>query len=114
MSSLKEYTLSIKFMINEMYAVFKGQPSSAPSGSITPTLALTHIPAQVEGENGTHTATKEPPSHTEGETDANIQEKPEEPKQTDANIEFIGSSTQQPPITLALPIPIIHPEPIVP
>ncbi|GJQ92239.1 hypothetical protein Tco_0003378 [Tanacetum coccineum] len=36
--------------------------------SVTPTLALTHIPANVEGENATNTATEEPPSHTEGET----------------------------------------------
>nr|GFA59059.1 hypothetical protein [Tanacetum cinerariifolium] len=32
-----------------------------------------------EGENATHTTTKEPPSHTEGETYANIQDKTEEP-----------------------------------
>ncbi|GKB70946.1 hypothetical protein Tco_0932358 [Tanacetum coccineum] len=44
------------------------EPSSAPSGSVTPTLALTHIPANVKGENATNTATEEPPSHTEGET----------------------------------------------
>ncbi|GJT81314.1 hypothetical protein Tco_1055656 [Tanacetum coccineum] len=36
--------------------------------SLTPTLALTHIPANVEGTNGTHTTTEETPSHTEGET----------------------------------------------
>ncbi|GJX23589.1 hypothetical protein Tco_0228034 [Tanacetum coccineum] len=38
------------------------------SGSVTPTLALTHFPANVEGENANTTATEEPPSHTEGET----------------------------------------------
>ncbi|GJY79444.1 hypothetical protein Tco_0485245 [Tanacetum coccineum] len=38
------------------------------SSSVTPTLTLTHIPANVEGENATNTATEEPPSHTEGET----------------------------------------------
>ncbi|GJW74944.1 hypothetical protein Tco_0134314 [Tanacetum coccineum] len=54
-------------MMAEMYAAFKGQPSSAHSGSVTLTLALTHIPANVEGENATSTATEEPPSHTEGE-----------------------------------------------
>ncbi|GJV41948.1 retrovirus-related pol polyprotein from transposon TNT 1-94 [Tanacetum coccineum] len=64
MSSLKEDTHSIKNMMTEMYEVFKGQSS----GSVTPTLALTHIPANVEGENATNTATKEPPSHTKGET----------------------------------------------
>nr|GFA50689.1 hypothetical protein [Tanacetum cinerariifolium] len=54
------------------------------------------------------------PSSTE-ETDANIQEKPEEPKQSiDANIKFIGSSTHPPSITQAQPITIIHPEPYVP
>ncbi|GJV60604.1 retrovirus-related pol polyprotein from transposon TNT 1-94 [Tanacetum coccineum] len=35
--------------------------------SVTPTLSLTYIPAIVEGENATTTATDEPPSHTEGE-----------------------------------------------
>nr|GEU75360.1 retrovirus-related Pol polyprotein from transposon TNT 1-94 [Tanacetum cinerariifolium] len=53
---------------SRMTAAFKGQPSSAPSGSVTPTLALTHILANVEGENATTTATEENPSHTEGET----------------------------------------------
>ncbi|GJW12238.1 retrovirus-related pol polyprotein from transposon TNT 1-94 [Tanacetum coccineum] len=38
------------------------------SNIVTPTLALTHIPANVEGENATNTATEEPHSHTEGET----------------------------------------------
>ncbi|GJT35334.1 hypothetical protein Tco_0925753 [Tanacetum coccineum] len=113
MSSLKEDTLSIKSMMTEMYEVFKGQSSSAPSGSVTPTLALTYIPANIEGENETNTTTKVPPSYTEGETDANKQEKPKEPKHsTDANIEFIGSSTQ-PSITQAQLITIINPEPIV-
>ncbi|GJU85872.1 hypothetical protein Tco_1293418 [Tanacetum coccineum] len=66
------------------------------SGSVTPTLALTHIPANVEGENDTNTATEDPPSHTKGETDANKQEKSEEPRHsTDANIEFIGPSNHK-------------------
>ncbi|GKD40162.1 hypothetical protein Tco_1260369 [Tanacetum coccineum] len=38
------------------------------SSIVTPTLALTHIPANVEGENTTNTATEDPPSHTEEET----------------------------------------------
>ncbi|GKE77358.1 hypothetical protein Tco_1543478 [Tanacetum coccineum] len=42
--------------------------SGQSSGSVTLTLALTHIPANVEGENATNIATEEPPSHTEGET----------------------------------------------
>ncbi|GJU54144.1 hypothetical protein Tco_1227858, partial [Tanacetum coccineum] len=97
MSSLKEDTHSIKNMMNEMYEVFKGQSS----GSVAPTLALTHIPANVKGENATHSATKEPPSHTEGET--------REPKRV------IPISTIQPtevPLTQAQPITTIitHPE----
>ncbi|GKA23539.1 hypothetical protein Tco_0709572, partial [Tanacetum coccineum] len=39
-----------------------------PSSSVTPRLTLTHIPANVEGVNATNTGSKEPPSHTEGET----------------------------------------------
>nr|GEW62705.1 retrovirus-related Pol polyprotein from transposon TNT 1-94 [Tanacetum cinerariifolium] len=66
----------------------------APLSSVTPIFALTNTPANVKGKNTTHTTTKEPPYHTEGETDANIQEKPKKPKQSiDSNIEFIGSST---------------------
>ncbi|GJV13326.1 hypothetical protein Tco_1354867 [Tanacetum coccineum] len=97
MSSLKEDTHSIKNMMTGMYEVFKGQSS----GSVAPTLALTHIPTNVEGENATHTATEEPPSHTEEEIG--------EPKRA------IPISTIQPtevPLTLAQPITTIitHPE----
>ncbi|GJV93330.1 hypothetical protein Tco_1541143 [Tanacetum coccineum] len=59
-SPLRQDTLEIKSMMVEIYHAFKGQPSSTPLGSITPTLALTHIPANVEGENATNTATEEP------------------------------------------------------
>nr|GEV55508.1 retrovirus-related Pol polyprotein from transposon TNT 1-94 [Tanacetum cinerariifolium]GEV76571.1 retrovirus-related Pol polyprotein from transposon TNT 1-94 [Tanacetum cinerariifolium] len=87
MSSLQEDTRSIKSMMTDMYNAFRGQSSLAPSSSVTLTFALTNTLANVEGENTTHTATKEPPSHTEGETDANIHNNFEEPKQsTDANI----------------------------
>ncbi|GJY32467.1 hypothetical protein Tco_0416936 [Tanacetum coccineum] len=111
MSSLKEDTHSIKTMMTEMYEVFKGQSS----GSVTPTLTLTHIPANIEGENDTNTAIEDPPSLTEGETDSNMQEKSKEPKHsTDANIEFIGSSKSQPLIAQAQPITIINPELIIP
>ncbi|GKE34338.1 hypothetical protein Tco_1453660 [Tanacetum coccineum] len=64
MSSLKEDTYSIKTMMTKMYEVFKGQSS----GSVTLTLALTYIPANVKGENETNTTTEEPHTHTEGET----------------------------------------------
>nr|GEZ65348.1 hypothetical protein [Tanacetum cinerariifolium] len=72
MSSLQEDTSSIKSMMTEMYNSFRGQSSSAPSSSVAPTFALTNIPSNVKGENTTHTAAKEPHSHTKGETDANI------------------------------------------
>ncbi|GJX23153.1 hypothetical protein Tco_0227598 [Tanacetum coccineum] len=55
-------------MMAEIYQAFKGQPSSAPLGSVILTLALTHIPANVKGENATNTTSEEPPSHTKGET----------------------------------------------
>ncbi|GKA34271.1 hypothetical protein Tco_0720700 [Tanacetum coccineum] len=64
--SLKKDTSEIKSIMTEIYQAFKGQSFSAPSSSVTPTLALTHIPANVEGENATNTATEEPPSHTKG------------------------------------------------
>nr|GEV66370.1 retrovirus-related Pol polyprotein from transposon TNT 1-94 [Tanacetum cinerariifolium] len=66
-----------------------------------------------KGESATHTAIEEPLSHTKGVTDANIQENPEEPKQSiDSDIRFIVSFTHQ-QITKAQPIIIIHPEPSV-
>ncbi|GJT79883.1 retrovirus-related pol polyprotein from transposon TNT 1-94 [Tanacetum coccineum] len=68
-SSLRKDTSEIKSMMTEMYAAFQGHPSSATSGSVTPTLALTNIQVNVKGENANTTATKEPPSHTEGETE---------------------------------------------
>ncbi|GKA12352.1 hypothetical protein Tco_0691898 [Tanacetum coccineum] len=57
-SSLWQDTSEIKSMMVEIYQAFKGQPSSASSGSVTLTLALTYIPANVEGENATNTATE--------------------------------------------------------
>ncbi|GKC93927.1 hypothetical protein Tco_1159369, partial [Tanacetum coccineum] len=55
-------------MMVQIYQAFKGQPSSTPTDSVTLTLALTNIPANVEGGNATITVTEEPPSHTEKET----------------------------------------------
>nr|GEZ91903.1 hypothetical protein [Tanacetum cinerariifolium] len=80
MYSLQEDTGSIKSIMTEMYNAFRGKSSLAPSSNVTPTFALSDTLTNVEGENATHTATKEPPSHTEGDTNANIQEKLEEPK----------------------------------
>ncbi|GJX64079.1 hypothetical protein Tco_0298422 [Tanacetum coccineum] len=57
-SSLRHDTSEIKSMMAEIYQAFKGQPSSAFSCSVTPTLALIHIQANVEGENATNTATE--------------------------------------------------------
>ncbi|GJR51838.1 hypothetical protein Tco_1402359 [Tanacetum coccineum] len=62
-------TSKIKSMMTEMYAAFQGHPSSAPSGSVTLTLALTDIQVKVEGENANTATTKETPSHTKGETE---------------------------------------------
>ncbi|GKB41652.1 hypothetical protein Tco_0886594 [Tanacetum coccineum] len=50
-SSLRQDTSEIKSMMTEMYAAFQGQPSSASSDSVTLTLALTDIKANVKGEN---------------------------------------------------------------
>ncbi|GJT70269.1 retrovirus-related pol polyprotein from transposon TNT 1-94 [Tanacetum coccineum] len=94
-------TFEIKSMMTEMYATFQGHPSSAPSGSVTPTLAFTDIQANVKGENANTTTTEEPPSHTEGKT--------EEPR-LEILISSIPSTvilpTQAQPITSI----IIHPE----
>ncbi|GKB47237.1 hypothetical protein Tco_0897990 [Tanacetum coccineum] len=59
-SSLGKDTSEIKSMMTEMYATFQGHPSSAPSSSVTSTLALTDIQANVEGENANTTVTEEP------------------------------------------------------
>ncbi|GJU49366.1 hypothetical protein Tco_1218921 [Tanacetum coccineum] len=79
-------------MMTKMYEVFKGQSS----GSVNPTLALTHIPISVEGENTTNTATEDPPSHTKGET--------REPKRA------IPISTIQPTQAQLITIIITHPK----
>nr|GFA75807.1 hypothetical protein [Tanacetum cinerariifolium] len=68
-SSLRQDTSKIKFMMTEIYAAFQGRPSLAPSGSVTPTLALTDIQANVERENATTTTIEEPSSYTKGETE---------------------------------------------
>ncbi|GKE23328.1 hypothetical protein Tco_1434840 [Tanacetum coccineum] len=86
-SSLRKDTSEIKFMMTEMCAAFYGQPSLAPSGGVTPTLALTDIQANIEGENANTTTTEEPPSHTEGKT--------EEPKLA-IPISLIPSTTNPP------------------
>ncbi|GKB11988.1 RNA-directed DNA polymerase, eukaryota [Tanacetum coccineum] len=68
-SSLKQDTLNFKSMMTEIFNAFKGQSSSTPSRSVpTTTLAILKVQQLLE-ENITHTATKEPPSHTEGDND---------------------------------------------
>ncbi|GKD14557.1 hypothetical protein Tco_1198964, partial [Tanacetum coccineum] len=71
-SFLRKDTSEIKSMMTKMYAAFQGHPSSAPSGSVTPTLVVTGIQVNVEGENANTTATEEPPSHIEGETNPRL------------------------------------------
>nr|GEU71949.1 hypothetical protein [Tanacetum cinerariifolium] len=68
-SSLRQDTSEIKSMMTKIYVAFYDHLSLAPSDSVTPKHYLTKIQANVEGENATTTATKEPPSHTEGETE---------------------------------------------
>ncbi|GJX36374.1 hypothetical protein Tco_0247931 [Tanacetum coccineum] len=105
-SAIKQDISDIKSMMVEIFNAFKGQPFPTLTSSVTLTLALTHILANVKGENEANTSTEDPPSHTKGETDVmdtkNKQEQLDEPKQsTDANIEFIGSSIPHPSETLA-------------
>nr|GEX90126.1 hypothetical protein [Tanacetum cinerariifolium] len=47
--SLRQDTSEIKSIMTERYAAFQGRPSSAPSGSFTPTLAVTDIQENVKG-----------------------------------------------------------------
>ncbi|GJT89216.1 retrovirus-related pol polyprotein from transposon TNT 1-94 [Tanacetum coccineum] len=63
--------------IKEAYQAFEDMPQRFDEedlvpimelSSVTPTLALTNFPANVEGENATNTATEEPSTHTEGDT----------------------------------------------
>ncbi|GJV55941.1 hypothetical protein Tco_1456946 [Tanacetum coccineum] len=115
MSSLDKSSTTINYLYNGLNVIIellkdinnavKDEPTANKkinerslqiSLSVTLTLALTRIPANVEGENDTNTTTEDPPSHTEGEIDANKQEKP-----------------HQPSITQATPITTINPEPFV-
>nr|GEV06994.1 hypothetical protein [Tanacetum cinerariifolium] len=48
-TSLRQDTSEIKSIMTERYAAFQGRPSSAPSGSFTPTLAVTDIQENVKG-----------------------------------------------------------------
>ncbi|GJX15299.1 hypothetical protein Tco_0207057 [Tanacetum coccineum] len=68
--AIKQDTSDIKSMMIEIFNAFKGQPFPTLTSSVTLTLALTYILANVKGENEANTATEDPPSHTEGETDA--------------------------------------------
>ncbi|GKB41375.1 hypothetical protein Tco_0886317 [Tanacetum coccineum] len=65
-SSLRQDTLEIKSMMADIYQAFKGQASSAPSGSVTPTLALTYIPSKstlrIDKGKGIATESEEDPS----------------------------------------------------
>ncbi|GJT84108.1 hypothetical protein Tco_1058450 [Tanacetum coccineum] len=69
-SALKQDTFKIKSIMIEIFKVFKGQSSLAPSYSMqTTTLAITEGIATVRGEKFTHAVTEEPLSllHTKGE-----------------------------------------------
>nr|GEZ04404.1 hypothetical protein [Tanacetum cinerariifolium] len=66
-SSIRQDTLEIKSMMTEIYQAFKGQ--STPSSSVPQPAVVSPVGKQMLGENVIHVATKEPPSHTEGETE---------------------------------------------
>nr|GEU54978.1 uncharacterized mitochondrial protein AtMg00810-like [Tanacetum cinerariifolium] len=91
-SSLKQDTSEIESMMANIYQAFKGQPSSASSSSVTLTLALTYILANVKGENATNTDTKEPPSHTEGESRDTTMDKEEKIKKADKETKLLAMS----------------------
>ncbi|GJS16599.1 hypothetical protein Tco_0411071 [Tanacetum coccineum] len=67
--SLRHDTSEIKSMMTEMYATFQGQPSSASSDSVTLTLALTDIKANVKGETTNTTIDKGKGIATESDDD---------------------------------------------
>ncbi|GJY65698.1 hypothetical protein Tco_0467936 [Tanacetum coccineum] len=117
----KSSTNMIWNLDSRLFGLERAQNNIQP-GIVTPTLALTNIPANVEGDNDTNTATEDPPSHIEEEIDAiNNENKQEKPVETEhsiyANIKFIDSSIphhSEPSVTHAQPITIINPEPIFP
>nr|GEV41472.1 hypothetical protein [Tanacetum cinerariifolium] len=110
---LRQDTSKINSMMTEIYQAFKGQPSLAPSRSVTSTLALTNILANLEMENATNTATEKPPSHTEGET--------EDPKWQfkyhQSNLlkidkgKGIATESDEDPSKKLVPTSIVHPDP---
>ncbi|GJT01787.1 hypothetical protein Tco_0822956 [Tanacetum coccineum] len=91
--------------------ITKVNPLSLPHSN---TFSHSHS-SKCLAENEINTALCRPSVSYEGRLTVNKQEKSKEPKHaTNANIEFIGSSTPQPSATQAQPITIINPEPIIP
>ncbi|GKD89353.1 hypothetical protein Tco_1364860 [Tanacetum coccineum] len=71
-------------MMTKMYAAFQGHPSLAPSISVTPTIALTDIQANVEGENidkvkGIATESDDDPSKKLVKASSIVRPDPDEP-----------------------------------
>ncbi|GJZ88240.1 retrovirus-related pol polyprotein from transposon TNT 1-94 [Tanacetum coccineum] len=60
--NITEDTSEIKSMMTEMYATFQGQSSLAPLGTVTPTLALTDIQANIDKGKGIITESDDDPS----------------------------------------------------
>ncbi|GJS07666.1 hypothetical protein Tco_0364462 [Tanacetum coccineum] len=81
--------------------------SKALQVNVTPTLALTNFPANVEGENATNTATEEPSTHTEGDT--------KDPKMATPRIDkgkgIATESDKDPSKKLMTASSIVHPDP---
>ncbi|GJZ61462.1 hypothetical protein Tco_0617599 [Tanacetum coccineum] len=78
-SSLRKDTSEIKSMMTEMYTAFRGQSSSAPSGSVTPTLALTDIQINIDKGKGIATESDDDPSKKLVKASSIVRLNPDEP-----------------------------------
>ncbi|GJR03390.1 hypothetical protein Tco_0526374 [Tanacetum coccineum] len=78
---MKKDTSEIKSMMTEMYAAFQGHPSSPPSGSVTPTLALIDIQANIDKGKGIATESDDDPSKKLVKASSIVCPGPDEPEQ---------------------------------
>nr|GEV48607.1 retrovirus-related Pol polyprotein from transposon TNT 1-94 [Tanacetum cinerariifolium] len=98
-SSLKQDTSEIKFMMTEIFQAFKGQSSAPSSNMPQTTLAITKRQLNVRGENVTQANTKEPPFYTEREH-VSMEDDAKKPKLDKAEKE----PTKVVPISIVRPI----------
>ncbi|GKB79788.1 hypothetical protein Tco_0946683 [Tanacetum coccineum] len=78
-SSLRKDTSEIKSTMTEMYTAFQGQSSSDPLGGVTPTLALTDIPANIDKRKGIATESDDDPSKKLVKASSIVRPDPDEP-----------------------------------